>query len=157
MKKYRVTLTQDERNELETIARKGSHRSQKVLNALILLACDEGEFQERRSKNEEIAAVLDVNMKKVERVKKRFVEESFEVALNRHPRERVYEKKADGDFEAHLVAISCSKPPKGFTRWSLRMLADRVVELNYIDSISYETVRQVLKKTKLSPGKSKAG
>ncbi len=146
MKKYTVTLTQDERKNLETITRKGSHRSQKVLNALILLACDEGEFQYRRAKNEEIATVLKVSMQKIDRVKKRFVEESFEIALNGHKPERVYERKADGDFEAHLVALSCSKPPEGFTRWSLRMLADRVVELNYIDSISYETVRRVLKK-----------
>ena len=157
MKKYKVTLTQDERKNLETITRKGSHRSQKVLNALILLACDEGEFQDRRAKNEEIAKVLKVSMKKIDRVKKRFVEESFEIALNGHKAQRVYERKADGDFEAHLVALSCSKPPEGFGRWSLRMLADKVVELNYIDSISYETVRRVLKKTKLSPGKSKAG
>jgi hypothetical protein len=157
MKKYKVTLTQDERNELETITRKGSHRSQKVLNALILLACDEGGFQGRRSKNEEISAVLNVSMKKIDRVKKRFVEESFEIALNGHKGKREYERKADGDFEAHLVALSCSKPPDGFNRWSLRMLADKVVELDYIDSISYETVRRVLKKTKLSPGKGKAG
>ena len=157
MKKYKVTLTKDERRNLETITRKGSHRSQKVLNALILLGCDEGEFQDRRSKNEEIAKVLKVSMKKIDRVKKRFVEESFEIALNGHKAQRVYERKADGDFEAHLVALSCSKPPEGFGRWSLRMLADRVVELNYIDSISYETVRRVLKKTKLSLGKSKAG
>ncbi len=157
MKKYTVTLTQDERKNLETITRKGSHRSQKVLNALILLACDEGEFQDWRSKNEEIAKVLKVSMKKIDRVKKRFVEESFEIALNGHKGQRVYERKADGDFEAHLVALSCSKPPEGFCRWSLRMLTDKVVELNYIDSISYETVRRVLKKTKLNPGKSKAG
>ena len=157
MKKFTVTLTKDERNGLETITRKGSHRSQKVLNALILLACDEGEFQQRRSKNEEIAAVLNVSMKKIDRVKKRFVEESFEIALNGHKGKRTYERKADGDFEAHLVALSCSKPPDGFVRWSLRLLADKVVELNYIDSISYETVRRVLKKTKLNPGKNKAG
>ena len=69
----------------------------------------------------------------------------------------MYEKKADGDFEAHLVALSCSAPPEGFARWSLRLLADRVVELQYIDSVSYETVRRVLKKTNLNPGKSKAG
>ena len=157
MKKYTVTLTQDERKNLETITRKGSHRAQKVLNALILLACDEGEFQDRRAKNEEIAKVLKVSMRKIDRVKKRFVEENFEIALNGHKGKRVYERKADGDFEAHLVALSCSKPPEGFTRWSLRLLADKVVELNYIDSISYETVRRVLKKTKLNPGKSKAG
>ena len=157
MKKYKVTLTHDERNELEIITRKGSHQSIKVLNALILLACDEGGFQYQRSKNVDIAKVLKVSMKKIDRVKKRFVEESFEVALHGHKGKRVYEKKADGDFEAHLVALSCSKPPEGFSRWSLRLLANKVVELNYIDSVSYETVRRVLKKTKLNPGKSKVG
>jgi len=148
MKKYKVTLTKDERKDLETITRKGSHRAQKVLNALILLSCDEGEFQERRSKNEDISSVLNVSMKKIDRVKKRFVEESLDVALNGRKPDRIYEKKADGDFEAHLVALSCGEPPKGFKRWSLRLLADKAVELNYIDSISYETVRRVLKKTK---------
>ena len=157
MKRYTVTLTQDERKNLKTITRKGSHRSQKVLNALILLACDEGEFQDWRAKNEEIAKVLKVSMKKIDRVKKRFVEESFEIALNGHKAKRVYERKADGDFEAHLMALSCSKPPEGFTRWSLRLLGNKVVELNYIDNVSYETVRRVLKKTKLTLGKSKAG
>jgi len=80
------------------------------------------------------------------RVKKRFIEEGFDIALNGRKMKRAYARKADGDFEAHLVALSCSGPPEGFTRWSLRLLADRVVELNYIDSISHETVRQVLKK-----------
>ncbi len=146
MKKYKVTLTKDERSKLKAITSKGSHCSQKVLNALILLNCDEGEFQDARSINEVVSSVLQVSMKKIDRVKKRFVEEGFDIALNGHKGERVYAKKADGDFEAHLVALSCSGPPKGFARWSLRLLADRVVELNYIDSISYETVRQVLKK-----------
>ena len=85
-------------------------------------------------------------MKKIDRVKKRFVEEGFDIALNGRRGERVYARKADGDFEAHLIALSCSEPPEGFARWSLRLLADRVVELNYIDSISHETVRHVLKK-----------
>jgi hypothetical protein len=96
-------------------------------------------------------------MKKIDRVKKRFVEEGLEVALNGHKGQRVYEKKADGSLEAHLVALSCSAPPEGFSRWSLRLLADKVVELNYIDSISHETVRRVLKKTKLNLGESKVG
>ena len=87
-------------------------------------------------------------MKKIDRIKKRFVEEGIDIALNGRKGERVYSKKADGDFEAHLIALSCSNPPEGFARWSLRLLADRVVELNYIDSISHETVRRVLKKTK---------
>ncbi len=146
MKKYKVTLTEEEQLELKTITSKGSHRSQKVLNALILLNCDEGRFQEVQSINEVTASVLKISMRKIDRVKKRFVEEGFDIALNGCKGERVYAKKADGDFEAHLVALSCSGPPEGFARWSLRLLADRVVELNYIDSISHETVRRVLKK-----------
>ena len=148
MRKYVVTLTEEERSELKQLTSKGSHRSQKVLNALVLLNCDEGKFQESRSLNEVTASVLQISMRKIDRVKKRFVEEGFDIALNGRKGERVYAKKADGDFEAHLVALSCSGPPEGFARWSLRLLADRVVELNYIDSISHETVRRVLKKTK---------
>jgi hypothetical protein len=146
MKKYKVTLTEDERSELKAITSKGSHRSQEVLNALILLSCDEGEYQDSRAINEVVAAVLQVSMKKIDRLKKRFVEEGLDIALTGRKGERVYAKKADGDFEAHLVALSCSEPPEGFARWSLRLLADRVVELNYIDRISHETVRHVLKK-----------
>jgi len=136
MKKYKVTLENDERDELETVTRRGSHRSQKVINALILLNCDEGEFQGGRMNNEDVAAVLKISMRKIDRVKRRFVEEGLEIALNGHKGERVYKRKADGDFEAHLVALSCSEPPKGYARWSLRLLADQVVELNYIDSVS---------------------
>lgn len=146
MKRYKVTLEKEERESLQRITEKGSHKSQKVLNALILLNCDEGDFQEHRPKNSEVAAVLQVSMRKIDRVKKKLVEDGLEVALNGRKGERVYKKKADGDFEAHLVALSCSEPPEGFSRWSLRLLADRAVELNYIDSISYETVRRVLKK-----------
>lgn len=83
---------------------------------------------------------------KLDRVKKRFVEEELEAALNRRKSSRRYKRKADGDFEARLVALNCSEPLKGYARWSLRLLADRAVELNYIDSISYETVRRALKK-----------
>jgi len=146
MKKYKVTLTEEERSELKIIASKGSHCSQEVLNALILLSCDEGEYQDSRAINEVVATVLQISMKKIDRVKKRFVEEGFDIALTGRKGERVYAKKAEGDFEAHLVALSCSEPPEGYARWSLRLLADRVVELNYIDSISHETVRHVLKK-----------
>jgi len=85
-------------------------------------------------------------MRKIDRVKKRFVEEGLDAALDKKMGNRIYAKKTDGDFEAHLVALSCSEPPEGFARWSLRLLADKVVELNYIDSISHESVRRVLKK-----------
>lgn len=157
MKKYKVTLEKAERDALKAITQKGTHKSQKVLNALILLNCDEGEFQDGPIKNEDVSTVLKISMRKIDRVKRRFVEEGLEIALNGRKGERVYKKKADGDFEAHLLALSCSEPPKGYSRWSLRLLADRVVKLNYIDEISYETVRRVLKKTKSNPGKSKDG
>ena len=157
MKKYIVTLTEDEREALGKLVFKGKHKSQNILNALILLGCDEGEFQTSRSTNEEMARVLNISMKKIDRVKKRFVEEGLNVALNGRKGSRIYTKKVDGDFEAHLVALSCSKPPEGFARWSLRLLADKVVELNYIDSVSHETVRRVLKKTKSNLGSEKDG
>lgn len=157
MKKYKVTLTEEERQELTAISQKGKHRSQKVLNALILLNCDEGPFQDNRSKNNDIAKILKISMRKIDRVKKCFVEEGFEIVLNGTKGQRVYEKKADGDFEAHLIALSCGDPPEGFSRWSLRLLADKVVELKYVDSISHETIRRVLKKTKSNRGENKGG
>ena len=157
MKKYKVTLTQEERCELEAISNKGRHASQKVLNALILLACDEGQYQPERSINETIARVLRVSMKKIDRVKKRFVEEGLEAVLQGKPSTRVYSRKADGDVEAHLIALSCSPAPEGRQRWTLRLLADKAVELNYVESISHETVRRVLKKTSSNPGSKKDG
>jgi hypothetical protein len=128
-----------------------------VLNALILLNCDEQAPTRRTLKEQQIADVLNVSAMKLHRVKQRFVNEGLEVALNGHKGIRTYEKKADGEFEAHLVALSCSTPPPGHARWSLRLLADKVVELQYIDSVSYETVRRVLKKTNSNPGKKSAG
>ena len=144
---YRVTLTQEERTELQQIATRGKHGSQKVLNALILLGCDEGEFQESKVTASKLSEVLPISMKKVDRVKRRFVENGLHVALDKRKADRQYLKKVDGDLEAHLVALSCSKPPQGNARWSLRLLADKIVELEYVDSISHETVRRVLKKT----------
>jgi hypothetical protein len=146
MIKYKVTLSEDERNMLQDISSKGSHKSQKVLNALILLNVDESQPKSSRSTNESISKILKISMKKIDRVKKRFVEDGFEIAMYGHPKEREYEKKVDGDLEAKLIALSCSEVPKGFSRWSLRLLADKAVELEYVDCISYETVRRVLKK-----------
>jgi hypothetical protein len=146
MKKYVVTLSEDERKTLGELTSKGNQKSQKILNGLILLGCDEGEYQTGRSTNEEISRVLQISMRKIDRVKKRFVEDGIDVALNNKKKIRTRAKKTDGDFEAHLIALSCSDPPEGFARWSLRLLADKVVELNYIDSISHETVRGILKK-----------
>ncbi len=120
MIRYKVNLINDERQELSSIIQKGKHRSQKDLNALVLLNTDEGEFQESRSKNDAISNILKISMRKIDRIKKCFVEEGFDIALNGTKRQRTYKKKADGDFEAHLVALSCSEPPEGFARWSLR-------------------------------------
>ena len=144
--RYKVTLEEPERQMLKEITTRGRHSSQKVLNALILLKCDEGRFQDRKLTNQAIADVLPVSLKKIDRVKRRFVEQGLEGALDKRKPERTYRRKADGDFEAHLIAVSCGKPPPGHARWSLRLLADRMVELEYVDAVSYETVRRVLKK-----------
>jgi hypothetical protein len=146
MIKYKVTLTKQEREELLLMTRGGNHSSKKVIHALILLNCDEGRFSDK-VKNEDITRVLKIGSRTIDRVKKKFVEQGMQAALENSPTTRVYDKKADGDVEAHLIALSCSKPPKGFSRWSLRLLADKMVEMQYVEDISYETVRRVLKKT----------
>jgi hypothetical protein len=145
--KYRIQLTAEERLMLQQITTKGRHSSQKILNALILLCCDEGPYQEHKLTNEQIVTMLPVSMKKIDRVKRRCVENGIEAALEKQKARRAYRKKADGDFEAHLIAISCSSPPQGYNRWSLRLLADKMVELQHVDTVSHETVRRVLKKT----------
>ncbi len=152
MIKYKVTLTNEERAMLLEITKKGNHKSRKIRNSLILLNCDEGEHSNKLV-NTTICEVLQIGMRTIDRVKKSFVEEGLEICLTGKKSSRIYEKKADGEVEAHLIALSCSKPPAGFAKWSLRLLADKMVVLNYIDSISHETVRQVLKKTNLSLGK----
>ena len=152
MVKYKVTLAEEEREYLMEITRKGSNTAKKVIHALVLLNVDQGVHSETRQTNEEICKVLKIGMRTIDRVKKRFVLEGLEAALGIAPTSRIYQKKIDGDAEARLITIACSDPPEGFGRWSLRLLADRMVELNYVDEISYETVRKVLKKTNLSPG-----
>jgi hypothetical protein len=157
MRTYKVTLEKEEREELKRIIQKGNHKSQKVLNALVLVNCDHGQFQDRPMKNEDVSSVLRISMRKIDRVKKRFIEEGLECALTGRKGGRVYERKADGDFEAHVVALSCTDPPEGYVRWSLRLLADRAIELNYIDSVSHETVRRLLKKRNKTLEKARMG
>jgi transposase len=155
---YTIKLSQPEVDELKKIINKGSHTSQSFRAAYILLNCDKGDFSENRKiTNEEICKILKVSARTIDRVKKKFVEEGFESALERRPSTQIYKKKADGDLEAKLVTLCCSEPPVGFSKWSLRMLADKLVELEYIDYISHVTVREVLKKTNLSLGKSRVG
>ena len=146
MKKYKVTLTKEEREQLIDIINKGRHSAQLYRTAYILLNCDEGKWGNKLT-NEQVSRVLQISMRMIDRVKQKFVEEGFEACLERKALSKTKEKKVDGDMEAHLIALSCSKPPKGYGRWSLRMLADKMIELNYADNISYETVRRVLKKT----------
>lgn len=145
MKKYKVTLTPSEESFLEELRRKGKRSAQVIRNANILLNCNESVNGKKR-KDEEIAGLLGVTVRTLENIRKKFVLEGFEVALYGKKSERVYSSKIDGDVEAHLVALSCSAPPQGFANWSLRLLSDKMVELKYVDSISHETVRTVLKK-----------
>ncbi len=152
MIRYTIKLTKAEVEELQKIIDKGSHTSQTFRAAYILLNCDKGKYADPVT-NEQIAKVLKVGMRTIDRVKKKFFEEGMEAALERKLTSRVYEKKVDGDVEAKLVTLCCSDPPKGRARWTLRLLADKMVELKYIESISHVTVRSVLKKTNLSLGK----
>lgn len=157
MEKYTVTLTAEEAEQLQALVVKGKHAAAKVVNALILLNCDETQARGRRRSSQEIAEVLQVSPRKIDRIKRRFVEEGLEVALNGVPSQREYEHKIDGEVEAHLIALSCSAPPSGHARWTLRLLADRAVELDLVEALSHETVRRVLKKTNSSRGAGWAG
>src|ERR1035437_1941258 len=152
MIRYTIKLTKCEVEELNAIINKGSHTSQTFRTAYILLNCDEGKYSDKVI-NDQISKVLKVGMRTIDRVKKKFIEEGFEAVLERRPTTRIYERKADGDVEAKLVTLCCSEPPKGYSKWSLRLLADKMVELNYVESISHVTVRSLLKKTNLSLGK----
>jgi hypothetical protein len=148
---YTIKLTKGEVEELMSIINKGSHTSQTFRTAYILLNCDEGRYSKKVT-NEQISKVLKVGMRTIDRAKKRFIEEGFDAVLERRPTSRIYETKSDGDVEAKLITLCCSQPPEGFAKWSLRLLADKMVELKYVDSISHVTVRSVLKKMNLSLG-----
>jgi transposase len=152
MKRYCIYLSQEEVTELRAIIDKGSHTSQTFRAAYILLNCDEGDYSEKVT-NEQISKVLKIGMRTIDRVKKKFIEEGFEKVLERRVSSRVYDVKIDGDVEAKLVKLCCSEPPSGFAKWSLRLLADKMIELQYVDSISYVSVGNVLKKMNLSLGK----
>ena len=154
MARYTIKLNKNEAQALNKVIDKGSHTSQAYRAAYILLNCDKGEFSDNTEiKNAEICKVLKVGERTIDRVKKKFIEEGFESVLERRPSIQNYTKKIDGDMEAKLVALCCSEPPVGFAKWSLRLLADKMVELNYIDYISHVSIGEVLKKTNLSLGK----
>lgn len=156
MIRYTVKLMQEEVEELKGIINKGSHSSQTFRAAYVLLNCDEGAFSEKVT-NDQISKILKIGLRTIDRIKKRFVEEGLESVLERKPSSRIYQKKIDGEVEAKLIQLCCSEPPAGYAKWSLRLLAHKMVELNYVDSISYVAVGQTLKKMNLSPGKQKDG
>jgi hypothetical protein len=150
-KRYRVTLTEVEREQLRTMVRAGKAAARKLVRARILLLADQAEGGPGKS-DPEIVDALGCGRATVERVRKQFVEEGVEDTLQPRPSTRVYERRLDGKAEAHLVAIACGAPPEGRSRWTLRLLGDRLVALGHVDSIAHETVRRTLKKTNLSLG-----
>jgi transposase len=150
-KKYIVTLTSEERQRLQEMLSRGKAAARKLTHARILLKAEA--LPDGPGWNDEaIADGLEVGRATVERVRKEFVEEGLDAALERRRPRRLYLRKLDGEGEAHLVALACQKPPEGRSRWTLQLLADRMVELEYVDQISYQTVRRTLKKTRSSLG-----
>ncbi|MFH1846876.1 MAG: helix-turn-helix domain-containing protein [Candidatus Omnitrophota bacterium] len=140
-KMYIVDLTNDEQKKLKEIISSGKHSAKKIRRAHILLKANEGWTDAKISK------ALTVDSTTVERIRKQFVEESFENTINGRKSKRVYKRKLDGKQEAHLIAIACGESPEGSVRWTLHMLADKMVQLGYVENISHETVRKTLKKT----------
>jgi len=157
MAKYRIKLTQEEVIELSSIVNKGRHASQTYRSAYVLLNCDEGSYTLGKSTNAQICSILKIGMRTIDRIKKKCIEGGIDRAMERAESTRIYDLKLDGDVEAKLVTLCCSSPPEGRSRWTVRLLADKMVELRYVESISHVSVHHLLKKTNFSPGKSKAG
>ena len=146
-KRYRVTLEADERAQVEALLAKGKAAVRRLKHALILLKADEAAGAPAAT-DVEIAAAVGCGRVTVERVRRRFVEEGLERALSPYRKaQREYRTKLDGEQEAKLIATACGAPPEGRSRWTLRLLADKLVELKVVDAISHEAVRQALKKT----------
>lgn len=157
MKKlYNVKLSSDERLELFELIGKGKANKEKLNRARILLKADCGEEGEHWN-DKKIAEAFYVTTQTVERIRQSLVKEGFKATLNRKPATNHRKRVIQGEEEAHLIALSCSEPPEGCCRWTLRLLADKMIELNYIESVCPETIRTTLKKMKLSPGKKKNG
>ena len=150
-KKYIVTLTQEERAVLQAMLSKGKAAARKLMHARILLKADAGDSGPAWN-DRQIAEGLEVGTATVERIRKMFVEEGLTAALERRRPRRQYDRALDGDGEAHLLALTCQKPPEGRSRWTLRLLADRMVQLEYVEQLSKDTVARVLKKANSSLG-----
>jgi hypothetical protein len=147
-KKYPVILNEAQREQLKSLIAAGSAPARKLTHARILLKADQSPEEGPGWVDEQVADAVEVSQPTVARVRKHYFEEGLESALNRRPPNRVYHRKLDGKQEARLVALACSEPPEGQVRWSLRLLADKLVELEIVDEeVSYQTVRRTLKKT----------
>ena len=142
---YKLTLNNEERSFLINLTAKGKGSAQKLKHAYLLLKADQSENGPGWD-DKKISESFNVSIPTIERIRKSFVQESLESALHRQVHCRHKPSKFDGEKEAQLIALACSTPPDGQIRWTLRLLADKMVELNHFDEISYETVRQVLKK-----------
>jgi transposase len=150
-KKYPVILTETERDDLKGLIASGTAPARKLTHARFLLKADQGP-EGPGWVDDAVADAVEVSQPTVSRVRKQYFEEGMEAALNRRPPNREYHHKLDGEQEARLLALACSEPPEGRARWSLRLLADRMVELEIVEEdISYQTVRRTLKKTNSSP------
>jgi transposase len=149
--KYKVTLTDEERTELEGLISAGRAAARKLCRARILLKADAGPGGPAWD-DERISEALQVGRATVERVRKQFVEHGMDVALERKKPEREYERRLDGQGEARLIALACSQAPEGRERWTLQLLADRMVALSYVPALSRDTVRRALKKTNSNRG-----
>jgi hypothetical protein len=155
-KKYIVSLTGAERKMLEAITTTGKAPAYKINHARILLKADTNQAGGSWT-DVAISQALDISVSTIERVRQRLVETNLETALSRQVSQHRQPRRFDGAQEAHLIAITCSEAPEGHARWSLRLLADRMVELAYVESVSHETVRQTLKKMRSNPGCESAG
>lgn len=155
-KKYAVTLKPEERNELRTLTQTGTAAAKTLTHARILLKADTASDQPGWT-DETISDALDVSVATVERIRRLYVQHGLSPALQRKTHSRHRGRSLDGTQEAHLIALTCSEPPTGHARWTLRLLAERMITLEYIDTVSYETVRRTLKKTNSSPGRKRNG
>jgi transposase len=151
MKKYMVTLSPEERAQLTAAVRKGKAAARCRLPAQLLLQADSG-TEGPAWTDEQVSAAFAVHPTTVANVRQRCVEEGVAAALQRRAPRRLYQRKLDGVQEAQLIAVACSEPPLGQKRWTLRLLADKLVEVEVVDSIARETVRQMFKKTRSNPG-----
>ena len=149
-KKYRIRLTTDEQQELNALVSRGRAAAYKQTHARILLMSDESR-SDGGMKDADITSALGVGQSTVERIRKRCVEEGVESALNRKKQLRRRQKRLDGEGEARLIAMACGEPPEGRASWTLKLLADQLVECEIVGTISTETVRQALKKNELKP------